>query len=492
MGKMPRLPRCVQRSDDLQDEIVTNITKSADGMFLLAQLHMDSLVDTTTIRSVRTALQRLGRGSNAYGSAYDDAMERITGQSKARKELALRVLMWITCAKWQLTIQELQHALAVQTDESSLDEDDFVDISDIISVCAGLVTIDEQSNIVRLVHYTTQEYFQRQEIQEKWFPAAQDAIFMVCTTYLGFKDFAEGACEVRDDFFQRLEKHPFYRYAACNWTRHLRSGSVDWNTVAFLKSQRMIGSSVQVADIHQQWQRYPRLWIRFNRREAALYRKWTVLHLAAYSGINELVFLLDASRIHRVDSRRRTPLRLAAEEGHVKTVQLLLAKGANVNVTDSDGQSPLGIAAKTGQMEIVRMLLDVGADPNLDKQGRTSLGWTIAHDHPELVRKLIDHKANIEKMDDFGDTPLMLAATPGQGRSVEPLKILLKSGANIEARDRAGQTALMCAVYRGSTETVRLLLDYGANIHAEDRPRNPAIRHSGAGLQRRRDCSYNT
>ncbi|KAK6202220.1 hypothetical protein LQW54_008932 [Pestalotiopsis sp. IQ-011] len=153
--------------------------------FLLAQLHMDSLVDTTTIRSVRTALQRLGRGTNAYGSAYDDAMERINGQSENRKELALRVLMWITCAKWQLTIHQLQHALAVQIDEPSLDEDDFVDINDIISVCAGLVTIDEQSNIVRLVHYTTQEYFQRQEIQEKWFPAAQDAIFMVCTTYLG-------------------------------------------------------------------------------------------------------------------------------------------------------------------------------------------------------------------------------------------------------------------------------------------------------------------
>jgi hypothetical protein len=38
---------------------------------------------------------------------------------------------------------------------------------DMVSVCAGLVTVDEESNIIRLAHYTTQEYFN--QTREKWF-----------------------------------------------------------------------------------------------------------------------------------------------------------------------------------------------------------------------------------------------------------------------------------------------------------------------------------
>lgn len=376
--------------------------------FLLAQLHMDSLVDTTTIKSVRTALQRFGRGSNAYGSAYDDAMERINEQSGNRKELALRVLMWITCAKRQLSIRELQHALAVQIDESSLDEDDFVDINDIISVCAGLVTIDEQSNIVRLVHYTTQEYFQRQELQDKWFPAAQDTIFMACTTYLGFEYFAKGSCGDDVEYGERLKQHPFYRYAACKWARHLR--------------------------------------------------------LAANIGISELVSFLDASLVNHVDSWRRTPLHHAATEGHVKIVQLLLEKGADTQVLDLRGQSPLLKATFISQTEIVRMLLDMGADPNLHEAIESPLMRAVLNDHDEIVELLIDHKANIEERNTYH--PLLVVAV--EFACWKALRSLLKKGADTEARDKSGSTALTYAVRDGSIESVRLLLDHGANIYAKN------------------------
>jgi hypothetical protein len=65
-------------------------------------------------------------------------------------------------------ISELQHALAVEVGEAELDEENLPEIEDIVSVCAGLVTIDEESGIIRLVHYTTQEYFER--TQRQWFP----------------------------------------------------------------------------------------------------------------------------------------------------------------------------------------------------------------------------------------------------------------------------------------------------------------------------------
>jgi hypothetical protein len=85
-------------------------------------------------------------------------MARIQGQQQGHQRLAKRILSWITCAKRPLTTLELQHALAVERGDSEFDKENLPEIEDIVSVCAGLVTVDEESDIIRLVHYTIQEY----------------------------------------------------------------------------------------------------------------------------------------------------------------------------------------------------------------------------------------------------------------------------------------------------------------------------------------------
>ena len=92
-------------------------------------------------------------------------MERINSQVKEKEGLAKQVLSWITCAKRPLTTTELQHALRVEVGGSKLDEENFSQIKDIVSIYASLVTINEESRIIRLVHYTTQEYFKRTQKQ---------------------------------------------------------------------------------------------------------------------------------------------------------------------------------------------------------------------------------------------------------------------------------------------------------------------------------------
>src|SRR5438552_1127327 len=129
--------------------------------FLLAQLYADSLIGKRSRKAVRAALQNLRRGLEAYDYAYDDAMSRIEAQVPDQEELAKQVLSWIVSATWPLSTKELQHALAVEIGDSELQEDNVPEIEDIISVCVGLVAVDQESGIIRLVHYTTQEYFQR-------------------------------------------------------------------------------------------------------------------------------------------------------------------------------------------------------------------------------------------------------------------------------------------------------------------------------------------
>lgn len=116
--------------------------------FLLAKLHMDSLASKSNRRAIRSALESLPSEVNA---TYDEAMERIKGQTKDDRRLAERVLSWITYAYRPLSISELQHALAVSSEMTDMDFEAIEDEIILISVCAGLVVIDGTGNTIRLV-----------------------------------------------------------------------------------------------------------------------------------------------------------------------------------------------------------------------------------------------------------------------------------------------------------------------------------------------------
>ncbi|KAF3809380.1 hypothetical protein GCG54_00011579 [Colletotrichum gloeosporioides] len=173
-GHIYKLPQAVRRNKELQGEIKHSIVQAVQGMFLLAQLHLDSLQGKRSAKQIKDALSKLARGSAAYDVAYDEAMERIEGQLGDQETLAKDALSWIVCARRPLKTLELQHALAVESGTTELDKDNITELEDVVSVCAGLVTIDEESRIIRLVHYTTQEYFER--TAERWLPDAQRLI----------------------------------------------------------------------------------------------------------------------------------------------------------------------------------------------------------------------------------------------------------------------------------------------------------------------------
>jgi len=143
----------------------------------LAQLYLGSLDDKTTPRLVRRTLEQLQKSDpgasesqkhELLDKAYSDVLERINAQKPNFRDVATRVLSWITCAKRPLKKKELQHALSVEIGDTRLAEDNLIPPERMVSVSAGLVTIDEGSGIIRLIHYTTQEYLER--IKDKFRP----------------------------------------------------------------------------------------------------------------------------------------------------------------------------------------------------------------------------------------------------------------------------------------------------------------------------------
>jgi ankyrin repeat protein len=74
------------------------------------------------------------------------------------------------------------------------------------------------------------------------------------------------------------------------------------------------------------------------------------------------------------DHNSRTPLHLACSGGHLNIVELLVQKGADLNVQDSYSRTPLHLACSGGHLNIVELLVQKGADLNVqDKDSRTPL-----------------------------------------------------------------------------------------------------------------------
>jgi ankyrin repeat domain-containing protein 50 len=61
------------------------------------------------------------------------------------------VLLWITHAQWELTIDTLQRAVATSPDTYAFEPKRTVPEALLLSVCCGLVSVDETTRLVRLI-----------------------------------------------------------------------------------------------------------------------------------------------------------------------------------------------------------------------------------------------------------------------------------------------------------------------------------------------------
>ncbi|SPJ73909.1 related to ankyrin [Fusarium torulosum] len=426
-GHMGELRSFVQENQQLQEEIKAGISEAIDGMFLLARIYLESLDDKLTINAVRDSLEGMkkqkrasnGNMDQVLAKAYDTAMERISGQKLGLREFAIRVLSWITCAKRPLTISEIQHALATKRGKRELDPGDLPQIADIVSVCAGLVTGDEQSDIIRLAHYTTQQYFNNK--QDELFPNVESDITTTCLTYLSFDVFESGFCRTDEEFEERIRLNPFYDYSSHYWGDHAREAPALYQeAIDFLESDTKVESSSQAL------MAVKRSWAREYSQDVP--RQITGLHLVVCFGIKHAAQILATRNIvDLMDSYGRTALWYAAAGGHETIVKLLLDTGkVDVNAKDQSGITPLSCATVWGQEAIVKLLLDTGkvdVDARDTWYNMTPLLRAAEGGHEAIVKLLLDTgKVDVDAKDPNGKTPLWGAAEGGHEAIVELLR----------------------------------------------------------------------
>lgn len=219
------------------------------------------------------------------------------------------------------------------------------------------------------------------------------------------------------------------------------------------------------------------------------------LHLAAKQGSEAIVNLILTRKpdLDCLDTVGRTPLSHAVK--FVNLARILLEKGANPDLTEYRGFTPLAISAEEGHSKTVEVLLDHRAQVNLQTDttsGNDSGGWTAMHiaaynDHPDIVKLLVNAGAslslknkqgsipihvatlstacillqhrkrfNIDELNKYKMTPLICAIQWSHNNHI--VKLLIESGANLNLQDHNGDTPLECAVCLGNSEVVKILL----------------------------------
>ena len=89
-----------------------------------------------------------------------------------------------------------------------------------------------------------------------------------------------------------------------------------------------------------------------------------------------------------------TPLQSAIAMGWTDAAKLLIARNANVNCRGEGGGSPLHEAAGNGQIELAKLLLDHGANLNAkDDHGKTPLTIALEYKQTDMAKFLRDRKA---------------------------------------------------------------------------------------------------
>jgi len=161
----------------------------------------------------------MARG-NGLSDAYTEALKRLNGQARNESELGMNVLMWVLHSERPLHAEELRHALGVEMESEDLDHENLPDIQIVLSSCLGLVTVEASSSIVRLVHFTLQEYLLHNPTV---FRSPHSTIAEVCLTYLNFSCLWD-LSPTPDSISPAL---PLEEYASCYWEKHARIGMTE-------------------------------------------------------------------------------------------------------------------------------------------------------------------------------------------------------------------------------------------------------------------------
>ncbi|XP_074541235.1 ankyrin repeat and SOCS box protein 2 [Halichoeres trimaculatus] len=193
---------------------------------------------------------------------------------------------------------------------------------------------------------------------------------------------------------------------------------------------------------------------------------WLAIHQAAWFGQTSCLRVLLSAQpgmINKRTDRGDTALMIAVSKVKPGCVQLLLERGADIDLGNFDKETPLYRACEKNNAEIVALLLNHGAAVNNQCiQGWTALQEAVSRNNVEILAMLVKAGAKLSLANTYGISPLFTAAQSGQLGS---LRFLLQHGADINSEAPDGATALYEASKNGHEEIVEFLISQNADAN---------------------------
>lgn len=228
------------------EELVGHLLTGADGMFLWARLMISYLKCSALTRFQRVEVIENVILPEGLEAMYDRIGELIGKGYQIERNLAKKIIVWLTFTERRLTTRELQNAIAA-SEQRNPSEDDTEDLEEftrmVIMTCACLVETEtmyspvhnRMATFFRFIHLSASEYFSSGEghLNSKFSTTPMEAhveITGACLHFLTFELPAQplggtlGRSATKDSL---SDVFPFCNYAALNWGTHLEATKFD-------------------------------------------------------------------------------------------------------------------------------------------------------------------------------------------------------------------------------------------------------------------------
>ena len=468
--------------------------------FLSVELHLLSLAKKQNKRDLLRALQSLPKDLDGI---FQETMDRISTQDPEDVKLAHRILSWLSYSPQPMTVEEMQHALAIEPETESFDFDMIVDENLLVSVCSGLVTIETKSRVIRLVHFTAQEYIAN--VRREIFPNAKFEILVCCLTYLQQRTFKLDMClnwgvtraldsravppyhcsctgcrtgrSIWESYASRCvcqncceyDKFLFYNHANQTWSLYAR-GQLEQDSrtalaiIDFLSNDTVRGS---FNVINKEVLSFMSETCQALAMDVTNVRNMPRLNVAVVLGLPSICDqLLEDEVTTEADlGGEWSALHCAVWKDDIRILQLLLRTRADVDRC-RNVSTPLIVAMKLKRLKMLRALLEdetLGTRKNPIGQGALVAATSLGANAISVIKLLLEHGVPADSREPAHENTALHKA-----EHVSVAKLLLDNGANVRTVNVFGKTPLHRAAIRGYGEVARLLLEHGADANATD------------------------